>query len=137
MKVASFPRAALFLLLRVAWCSKCSILGACDSLFSSRSTFSMIVFIFTHCFLFLWFRKVCWENIVWFIFVQVFSGDIDSCRSFRFTRLLSPGEYGVYSLTIIVVGFLNTVFLQWVALGLVVICLSVVMTKLGRGFWHG
>ncbi|MGA4816532.1 hypothetical protein ACPA9J_22530 [Pseudomonas aeruginosa] len=30
---------------------------------------------------------------------------------------MSPGEYGVYSLTIIVVGFLNTVFLQWVALG--------------------
>lgn len=34
------------------------------------------------------------------------------------TRLLSPEQYGSYSLTILVAGFVNSVFLQWIVLGL-------------------
>ncbi|MCO2143149.1 hypothetical protein FA396_08885, partial [Pseudomonas aeruginosa] len=57
------------------------------------------------------------HSLVYFLF-KSFPAILTLVGLSVFTRLLSPGEYGVYSLTIIVVGFLNTVFLQWVALGL-------------------
>ncbi|MGN2279762.1 lipopolysaccharide biosynthesis protein, partial [Pseudomonas aeruginosa] len=56
------------------------------------------------------------HSLVYFLF-KSFPAILTLVGLSVFTRLLSPGEYGVYSLTIIVVGFLNTVFLQWVALG--------------------
>ncbi len=33
------------------------------------------------------------------------------------TRNISPQEYGFYSLTILTAGFINSVFLQWIILG--------------------
>ena len=52
-----------------------------------------------------------------YLIVKLFPALLSLISLMVFTRVLTPGEYGVYSLTILVAGLGNAVLLQWVTLG--------------------
>lgn len=52
-----------------------------------------------------------------YLIVKLFPALLSLISLMVFTRVLTPGEYGVYSLTILVSGLGNAVLLQWVNIG--------------------
>ena len=97
------------------------------------------------------------RHIVIYLMVKLFPALLSLISLMVFTRMLTPGEYGVYSLTILVSGLGNAVLLQWVSLGVsrylpsaegaeevsrllatartLSICISIVLILLCVGIW--
>lgn len=53
-----------------------------------------------------------------YLVVKLFPAVLSLLSLVIFTHILSPEEYGVYSLSILVAGLGNAVFLQWISLGI-------------------
>ena len=56
------------------------------------------------------------KQTVWYFFSRSIAGFLSFASILIYTRLLPPELYGRYALTISAVGFLNTVFFQWLRL---------------------